>query len=255
MDFRKEIIIKMNYKVCTKCGNEFSATTEFFYKQKTGKFGLHATCKTCQNKRNKEYCKNNPEKAIASKRKHYINNKEKIIVAAKKWQENNPEKSIAIRKKCQEKNKEKYAAAAKKYYTNNKEKCAASSKKYYKNNKERILTRRAEYYINNKEKHAVNAKKWWEANPDKRSVYETKRRAEKLNQTPRLTQDEKRQIELIYKKSRELGSGWQVDHIRSLSKGGLHRPDNLQIVLKSYNLQKNDKIDFRLPTIEELYIG
>ena len=51
----------MNYKVCTKCGKEFPATEEFFYKQKTGKFGLHATCKTCRNKQNQEYCKNNPE--------------------------------------------------------------------------------------------------------------------------------------------------------------------------------------------------
>jgi 5-methylcytosine-specific restriction endonuclease McrA len=238
-----------NYKTCTKCENKFPATTEFFYKQKTGKFGLHATCKTCRNKYNQEYCKNNPGKHAVASKKYYINNKEKCMVVAKKYRVNNPEKVATWQKN----NKEKNTVASKKYYMNNKGKCAAASKKYYEKNKERILIRRAEYYANNKEKYAVNAKKWWEANPDKRNVYETKRRAEKLDQSPRLTQDEKHQIDLIYKKSQELGSDWQVDHVIPLSKGGLHHPGNLQIVTKDYNLQKNDKIDFRPPTDKEIF--
>ena len=243
----------MEYRTCTKCGEEFEATEEFFYKQKTGKFGLHATCKTCRNKYNQEYCKNNPGKHAIASRKYYINNKEKCTVAAKKYRVDNPEKVAAASRKYYINNKEKNPSVSKEYYMNNKEKCAASSKKYYEKNKERILTRRAEYYANNKERYAVTAKKWWEANPDKRNIYETKRRAEKLDQSPCLTQDEKHQIDLIYKKSQELGSGWQVDHLIPLSKGGLHHPDNLQIVTKDYNLQKNDKLNFRSPTDKEIF--
>lgn len=35
-------------KICTKCGQEFPATTEYFHKSKRGKYGLRADCKQCQ---------------------------------------------------------------------------------------------------------------------------------------------------------------------------------------------------------------
>ena len=34
-------------KICTKCGTEYSATAEYFYRQTGGKFGLQAACKVC----------------------------------------------------------------------------------------------------------------------------------------------------------------------------------------------------------------
>jgi hypothetical protein len=37
----------MNTKICTKCGIEKLATTEFFHKSSTGKYGFHARCKVC----------------------------------------------------------------------------------------------------------------------------------------------------------------------------------------------------------------
>jgi hypothetical protein len=42
----------MNTKVCTKCGEEKSATPEFFHKRKGGKFGVRSDCRECRNKRN-----------------------------------------------------------------------------------------------------------------------------------------------------------------------------------------------------------
>jgi hypothetical protein len=38
----------MNTKTCTVCGETKEATTEFFYKMKTGKYGLRANCKVCR---------------------------------------------------------------------------------------------------------------------------------------------------------------------------------------------------------------
>jgi 5-methylcytosine-specific restriction endonuclease McrA len=98
------------------------------------------------------------------------------------------------------------------------------------------------------------SQRWKKKNPDKLAAIEAGRRARKLNQTPDLTQEEKCQIELIYKKSQKLGPNWQVDHIIPLSKGGLHHPDNLQIVTKTYNLHKSYKLNFRLPTNKEIFI-
>lgn len=44
-------------KKCTKCGNEYPATTEFFTKDKRGKYGLNYYCKSCQKKANEDYRK------------------------------------------------------------------------------------------------------------------------------------------------------------------------------------------------------
>lgn len=127
---------------------------------------------------------------------------------------------------------------------------------YYKKNSEKINKRARKYYQNNAEVYKTmkqNNREWRKNNLDKMSALAAKYRARKLNQTPNLTQEEEDFIELIYKKSQELGKYWQVDHIIPLSKGGLHCPDNLQIVTREYNQQKSDKLNFRLPTDKEIY--
>jgi 5-methylcytosine-specific restriction endonuclease McrA len=134
-----------------------------------------------------------------------------------------------------------------------KEKKVVHSATYRKNNKEKIRISDAEYYQNNKERVAIYGAKYRKANPDKIAAKYARREVHKLNQTPVLTEAENQQVIDIYKKRKELGSNWHVDHAVPLSKGGLHHPDNLQIVLKKYNLQKGSKLNFRLPTDTEIY--
>lgn len=50
-------------KRCTKCGEEKPATTEHFYTQKRGKFGLQSRCKLCRNAITREWHKKNPERS------------------------------------------------------------------------------------------------------------------------------------------------------------------------------------------------
>ena len=45
-------------QVCSVCGKEFPATEEYFYKNKTGKYGLRSICKECCS--NKQRAKNKP---------------------------------------------------------------------------------------------------------------------------------------------------------------------------------------------------
>ncbi len=96
----------MNYKTCTKCGEEKPATLEFFYGQKTGKYGLRGDCKHCQ----KQY-----------KAKYYAENKEAKAKYDAKYRAENKEA------------KAKYDA---KYYAENKEAKAKSQAKYRAENKE-----------------------------------------------------------------------------------------------------------------------
>lgn len=127
------------------------------------------------------------------------------------------------------------------------------AQKWQKTNRKGFAIIKKKYRDVNKEKIGIYNKEWKKNNPDKCNVYEAKRRARKLNQTPYLTETENQQIINIYKKREALGPDWHVDHIIPLSKGGLHHPDNLQIVTKKYNLQKGLKLNFRLPTNNEVF--
>ena len=112
---------------------------------------------------------------------------------------------------------------------------------YYKNNLEKVKQQHRDRYQSDfeySEKIKQRGRSWEKNNRDKASAKTAKRKALKLNQTPILTESEDKRIKLIYKKSQDLGSDWQVDHIKPLIKGGLHHPDNLQVVTASYNLQK-----------------
>ena len=66
-------------KTCRKCGRDFPATLEFFYRNSGGKYGLTPRCKPCVNQENIERharsLAENPEKiraqANARSKKHY----------------------------------------------------------------------------------------------------------------------------------------------------------------------------------------
>jgi hypothetical protein len=72
------------------------------------------------------------------------------------------------------------------------------------------------------------------------------RNAMKRGAFPRcLTPSEKEEISRIYAEARritlETGIQYHVDHIKPLSKGGEHHPDNLQIITAAENLSKGAK--------------
>ena len=85
---------------------------------------------------------------------------------------------------------------------------------------------------------------------------EAKRRAKKLNKTPSNANKEKIMFmyQIAHEMAKKYGVEYQVDHIKPLSKGGLHHEDNLQILSRSLNLKKASK----WPLTEEenvLYAG
>lgn len=78
-------------------------------------------------------------------------------------------------------------------------------------------------------------------NAAKRRLYNDMKRA----QTPDLSEDQKAQIKAIYDKARAIteatGVAHHVDHIKPVSKGGLHVPENLRITKAEENLRKSNK--------------
>lgn len=94
------------------------------------------------------------------------------------------------------------------------------------------------WYANNFEHVKKYNKQWCKDNADKVNAKAAKRRAFKLNQTP---PDANMEIIQFYYTVSATLADYEVDHIKPLSKGGLHHEDNLQLLEKSLNLQKRNK--------------
>lgn len=148
-----------------------------------------------------------------------------------------------------------------KYYEENREELLEKSRKYKLENRDRILARRRELYQKNKKHNVERVRTWRAANPDKkqtiehgrinraknkdkRRLHQANRRAAKLNATPSwLTEDHAEEIKDIYTEAS--GFSLTVDHIIPL-KGelvcGLHVPWNLQLLTRSENSAKGNRI-------------
>jgi hypothetical protein len=162
-------------------------------------------------------------------RNYYLKNKAKIDNAAKIWNLNNKELRKETRKKHYLKNKEKLKKQFNEYYLSNRENKQIKNQAYYQNNKEII-----------KEKCKVAGKIYHKNHPEKSRAKSAKRRAVKLQQTPKWA--DLKAIEQFYK---NCPNGYEVDHIIPL-KGknvrGLHILENLQYLLKTENRSKGNRI-------------
>jgi hypothetical protein len=136
---------------------------------------------------------------------------------------------------CHRESKQRWAAK-------NKDSLSAYHKAWYKDNREHKLANNRAWYESNRELKTGQNKAWAKANPDKRNADAAKRRALKRGQTPELTTEEKAQIEHIYWMAQDCravsGEVYHVDHIKPISKGGLHHPNNLQVMYWQDNLRK-----------------
>jgi 5-methylcytosine-specific restriction endonuclease McrA len=107
-------------KVCTKCGVEKPATTEYFYKARLGKYGLFATCKNCKRELFRD-----------SQKKYREEHKEQYRYWQNTWRENNKEHEKEYRENYYKENKETIKER-------NRECRKGWDSKYDKNNKDRI---------------------------------------------------------------------------------------------------------------------
>jgi 5-methylcytosine-specific restriction endonuclease McrA len=204
----------MELKVCSKCGEEKSVK-EFYISvdNRDNKSYYSSICKVCKSIYAKQYRQNNKERISNSAKQYYKKNKTIINEQSKK------------------------------YYYNNKEWYSGRRKKYHEDNKEKENEMGLKYYWNNREVMRIKASKWRSDNPDKANAQSAKRRSRILHLT--LSSVDKKMIEYMYRIAHEMteerGIEYQVDHIKPLSKGGLHHEDNLQILSKDLNLRKASK--------------
>ena len=141
--------------------------------------------------------------------------------------------------------------ARRKYREANREKDLERQRKYRVANREKERERCRKYREDNREKAREGCRKWYAANRDKRNALDAKRRAAKLQRTPKwLTKEHYKQMEDMYTKAQrlfeQLDVKYNVDHIIPLqgnNVSGLHVPWNLQVITAEENNRKYNKYE------------
>ena len=119
-------------KVCSKCGESFPLTAEFWPHEEKNRDNFSGRCKKCRAKYDRAYRAKNKKKIAA----YHAENKKKIANRQAKYQSKNKEKIF------------RYKAE---YRTKNKKKIAKKKANYYAGNKAKVIKYRAECYIKNKD--------------------------------------------------------------------------------------------------------
>lgn len=228
-------------KQCTKC--KVKKPLSEFHKNKASKDGLASNCKECR----RVTCKRYRDKTGYMKT-YYDNNKTAIRNTQKEYYENNKESILVKQKEYKKLNKYYYLNKSKEYYTKNREYCLLKIKEYQEENKEIVNQRKLKWAKENPDKIKEATKKYNKNNKNKKAFYQSKRRAMKLQATPKWSESDR--IQLIYEKAKWLesltGIKYHIDHIVPLKSDkvcGLHVWSNLQILSVEDNCRKGNSFE------------
>lgn len=185
-------------------------------------------CKSCYRKILRQ---NNIEKFKERDKTSYEKRKDKVLEKAKEYYQKNSERirsrTKAHREKVGEQRREGYLEE---YWS-------------ISENKERRLIASLAWDRNNPEKAKLRHNNWNKRHPQYRAYMTARRRATKLQATPKwLTCEQNKEILDIY---RSCPKGFHVDHIVPLNNpnvSGLHVPWNLQVIPAEENLRKSNKL-------------
>lgn len=99
----------------------------------------------------------------------------------------------------------------------------------------------------NKQAYRERMKAHYQLNKDTYNARKKAYYARRDRLSPDLTEEESEKVKQFYWLARDLkavtGEEYHVDHIKPLSKGGLHHPDNLQILPSDLNLKKGARYE------------
>lgn len=187
-------------KRCSKCGQEFPATTEFFYAHPTGTFKLSPKCKPCTRESVRENSAKNPEEKRERDRQYYWNNREKVSeyhrqyytenrseILEKQRQEyaKNPERKLATNRRWRKANPERYRsirrASNHAWKKANPDKIQQYNREYRKANRESIRKQSRQYRLANREKVQESHRQYIASNRNKWREYDKQYRLANLD--------------------------------------------------------------------------
>lgn len=104
--------------------------------------------------------------------------------------------------------------------------------------------RSIEWVSANPEKHRAAIARWHKENKVRSYAHTRARSLRKRGQTPADADFDA--IAALYEEAaaltKETGVKYEVDHIKPLSRGGLHHQDNLQVITRAQNLSKGARL-------------
>lgn len=236
-------------KRCTKCGEEYPATSEYFNKNCKARDGLHPNCKTCRTS-------------------HREQNAQHIYEQKKRWRDNNPEKEKTRVDRWIRENDKRYRAKKHEYYLDHREIQLSGQREKYYHDHELTKSKRREHYQLNREKIREQSRKRYASNPEERrkaieasriwaqlnpmrcrasrKMHKALRRARELEAEGFFTAED---IRIAYRSQKgkcwhcfkPVGRDFHADHLISLKRGGTNWPNNIVISCPFCNLSKGAK--------------
>jgi hypothetical protein len=238
-----ELVIGVNAKYCSKCGELKSYIN--FTARKRNKDGKESQCKTCI----KELPSSSKENCAVKRRRYYLKHQDAIREQKRLEYSENPEYSKAISKAWKDANREHVNQYSRDYYKENTNLVLTRAKAYRDANKEILSIRNRIQYEKDIEFSRERAREWQRNNPGKASANWVRRRHRlNLSAPAWLTNKDLQDIASFYVLAKALksasGECFHVDHIIPLKHDlvcGLHVPWNLQVLTATENLRKSNK--------------
>lgn len=197
-------------KPCNVC--KIVKPLEEFGKKKRAPGGIDWTCKACNRARARDHYHRDIESSRERALARYYQDRTKIIARVRMWQQKNKEHFEAYR--MSEGYREGRRIYGRNYYWNNKSVCRA--------------------------KNAL----WFRANVHRKRCYDTYHHSLRRNGVGKFTDSDISRI-LHAQRGRcaycriPIKSGYHIDHIKPVSRGGTNFPKNLQLTCKTCNLSKS----------------
>lgn len=244
-------------KSCSKCGKEYPATTEYFYKNPHMKMGLASWCKNC-------YLEKYPRK------KKPLEPASDGMRRCTKCLQEFPETSEFFHYSQTGKNhlrswckgcssgytieylsehptdKDAKSEYDRQYYLEHREEVKDRARSYHQDHKEECNRRSRARHHAHKEEANERTRQWFLDHPEAKNAYEMNRRARKRNNggthtgEDRIAQFERQNGKCFYC-NKKMGDDWQIDHVMPLSLGGSNGPENLVATCKECNMSKKAK--------------
>lgn len=231
-------------KQCAKCRE--LKPVEMFSKDKTRPDGRNYCCKICHSARNRKYNAENPEARYLRNKSWRQRNPDKCAQYIATYVTRNPEKVKETQANYRERNRERERTRGRIYKALNAETIRAKAAEYRAKFPEKVRASYRAYEKANLEKRKAKNVDYAKRNPDKISAKAARRRATKLQATPKWADDAILKAWYMYAESMSGATGvkYHVDHIVPLKSEivcGLHCESNLQILPGVENVAKNNR--------------
>ena len=232
-------------KKCSKCGEEFPLTSDYFKKRKDSKDGFRGECNSCKAESRKQYFLKNKESIAVKSKEYRKQNRTVINEQIRVWHSKNKVTQAEKRKLYYQENRETLDENNKLWRKENKLARSEHCKKYYESNKATICEKGRARYQNNGPEYAEYKKEYRQGHLELCCMYSQRRRARRRLLPATLTVEQWEQIKKDFDgKCAYCGEELPLEqeHFLPLTKGGEYTVDNIIPACRSCNCSKGVKL-------------